>query len=188
MIRKRNRSQTTSVSALLVGIFFAIQLSGQDRAKPKTATPSDSAGVGITKDQADGILEELRQIRQLLEKQQAQLDRVVTPQPSVPGAPQKVQMSVKSTWRSLGRADAPITLVEFADYECPFCKSFHTSTYAELKKNYIDTGKVRFVSSRFAARIPSYSVERSRGSPMRRRPGQILAVARRAPYEPIRPE
>jgi len=137
---------TSSVSALLVGILFAIQLSAQDRAKPKTATPSDSAGVGITKDQADGILEELRQIRQLLEKQQAQLDRAVTPQPSLPGAPQKVQMSVKSTWRSLGRADAPITLVEFADYECPFCKGFHTSTYAELKKNYIDTGKVRFVT------------------------------------------
>src|ERR1700739_3919024 len=55
-------------------------------------------------------------------------------------------MNVKSTWRSLGRADAPITLVEFADYECPFCKGFHTGSYAELKKNYIDTGKVRFIS------------------------------------------
>lgn len=137
---------TSSVLALLVGILFAIQLSAQDRAKPKTATPSDSVGVGITRDQADGILDELRQIRQLLEKQQAQLDRALTPQPPVPGAPQKVQMSVKNTWRSLGRADSPITLVEFADYECPFCKGFHTSTYAELKKNYIDTGKVRFFS------------------------------------------
>jgi len=136
---------TSSVIALLAGILLAIQLSAQDRAKPQTATPSDSAGVGITRDQADGILDELRQIRQLLEKQQAQLDRVVSPQPST-GAPEKVQMSVKSAWRSLGRADAPITLVEFADYECPFCKGFHTGTYAELKRNYIDTGKVRFVS------------------------------------------
>jgi protein-disulfide isomerase len=137
---------TSSVVALLAGILFAVPFSAQDRAKPKRAISSDSAGVGITRDQADGILDELRQIRQLLEKQQAQLDRVVTPQPSVLEAPEKVQMSVESTWLSLGRDDAPITLVEFADYECPFCKGFHTGTYAELKKNYIDTGKMRFVS------------------------------------------
>jgi hypothetical protein len=87
---------TSSVVALLVGILVTVPVSAQDRAKPKTASSSDSAGSGITKDQADGILDELRQIRQLLEKQQAQLDRVVTPQPSVPGTPEKVQMNVKS--------------------------------------------------------------------------------------------
>ena len=55
-------------------------------------------------------------------------------------------MSVGNGWHSIGRADAPVTLVEFADYQCAFCKKFHTDAYAELKKNYIDTGKVRFVS------------------------------------------
>jgi protein-disulfide isomerase len=55
-------------------------------------------------------------------------------------------MSIGNGWYSIGRADAPVTLVEFADYQCPFCKKFHTDAYAELKKNYIDTGKVRFVS------------------------------------------
>jgi len=45
-----------------------------------------------------------------------------------------------------GRADAPVTLIEFADYQCPFCKRSHTDAYSELKKKYVDTGKVRFVS------------------------------------------
>jgi protein-disulfide isomerase len=46
---------------------------------------------------------------------------------------------------SLGATSAPITLVEFADYQCPFCKKFHDTTFPEIKSKYIDTGKVRYV-------------------------------------------
>jgi protein-disulfide isomerase len=37
-------------------------------------------------------------------------------------------------------------MVEFTDFQCPFCQQFHVQTFAQLKKNYIDTGKLRFVS------------------------------------------
>lgn len=45
----------------------------------------------------------------------------------------------------LGDKNAKLTLVEFSDYECPFCKKTFTELLPELKKNYIDTGKVRLV-------------------------------------------
>lgn len=44
-----------------------------------------------------------------------------------------------------GAEDAPVTLIEYASYTCPHCANFHAGAYKELKKDYIDTGKVKFV-------------------------------------------
>lgn len=41
--------------------------------------------------------------------------------------------------------DAPVTIVEFSDYECPFCKRYYTQTYPEIKKNYVDKWLVKIV-------------------------------------------
>lgn len=46
----------------------------------------------------------------------------------------------------LGDKSAPVTIVEFADYQCGFCRQFHLRTFPEIRKKYIDTGQVRFVS------------------------------------------
>ncbi len=45
---------------------------------------------------------------------------------------------------SLGKASAKVTLVEFSDYQCPFCARHFTQTEQQLNKEYIDTGKVKF--------------------------------------------
>ena len=45
----------------------------------------------------------------------------------------------------LGKPDAPVTVVEFSDYECPFCQRHFANTLPALKKDYIDAGKVRYV-------------------------------------------
>jgi len=44
-----------------------------------------------------------------------------------------------------GNPDAPITIVEFSDFQCPFCAKFHSTTLPQLEANYIDSGKVKFV-------------------------------------------
>ena len=51
--------------------------------------------------------------------------------------------------RVLGKDDAPVTIVEYASMTCPHCAQFHENTYPELKKRYIDTGKVRFIFREF---------------------------------------
>ena len=48
-----------------------------------------------------------------------------------------------------GRADAPVTIVEYASLSCPFCKRFHAEVYPVLKRDYIDTGKVRYILREF---------------------------------------
>src|SRR5262249_41455580 len=48
-----------------------------------------------------------------------------------------------------GKADAPVTIVEYASMTCPHCSHFHETTYPEMKKKYIDTGKVRFIFREF---------------------------------------
>lgn len=45
----------------------------------------------------------------------------------------------------MGSEDAPVTLIEWSDYECPFCKKFFKETLPLIKEKYIDTGKVKFV-------------------------------------------
>lgn len=44
-----------------------------------------------------------------------------------------------------GDANAPVTIVEFSDFECPFCGRFRDNTLPLIIKNYIDTGKVKLV-------------------------------------------
>lgn len=59
-------------------------------------------------------------------------------QASGAAAPQVVEMV-------LGNPDATVEVVEYASFTCPHCATFHANQFKELKANYIDTGKIRFV-------------------------------------------
>lgn len=65
-------------------------------------------------------------------------------QPSVQPNTQPIKVSVDDDPMK-GNPDAPITIIEFSDYECPFCGKFYTDTLPLIEENYINTGKVNFV-------------------------------------------
>ena len=116
--------------------------SSTSSAQQGPATSGDATDPGITRQQADDILDELRAIRRLLEKQ----DRAARPGqlPPMPQVPQTGKLRLEGGY-SLGSSDAPVTIVEFTDYQCPYCRTFESTTFVELRKKYVDTGKVRFV-------------------------------------------
>ncbi len=63
-----------------------------------------------------------------------------------PRRPSRVTAEVSVLGKpSLGREDAPVTMVEFSDYQCPFCKRHFLTVLPIIKKEYIDTGKIRYV-------------------------------------------
>lgn len=95
----------------------------------------------MTKDQGDAILKELREIKQLLARPQQQQAQAAL---AAPQTPQNLTVKGDAMY-VLGKSDAPLTLVEFTDYQCPFCGWFETTTFPAIKKNYIDTGKLRLI-------------------------------------------
>ncbi len=50
---------------------------------------------------------------------------------------------------AVGKADAPVTIVEYSSLSCPHCAAFHKEIFPELQSQYIDTGKVRYVMREF---------------------------------------
>jgi protein-disulfide isomerase len=89
-------------------------------------------------------------------------------QPSAPSAPSpSIPTGVGSVRAEdfidddpfLGDEDAPLTIVEFSDFQCPFCARFRSQTFDQLKSEYIDTGKVKFVYRDF----PLHSIHSEAG-------------------------
>jgi len=104
------------------------------------AAPLRAAEAPLTKAQGDSILVELRAIRLLLAQQAASRGAAPAPQPD------RTVTLPPVTAYELGPKDAPLTLVEFADYECPYCRQFHTNVFEKLKREWITPGKLRFIS------------------------------------------
>ena len=59
-----------------------------------------------------------------------------------PAAPVKISADNDPV---IGNSDAPITIIEFSDFQCPFCARFHTQTLPLLLEEYIEQGKVKLV-------------------------------------------
>jgi protein-disulfide isomerase len=71
--------------------------------------------------------------------------------PTAPDAP--AQPLSDADWKAaqenaagvIGNKNAKVTMIEFTDYQCPFCGRHYTETYGQLKKNFVDTGKLKII-------------------------------------------
>ena len=95
-----------------------------------------------------GIEEEIKTLREdmtAVKKDIAEIKRLL--QSAMQGqGPTKTTAEVSLADRpALGSENAPVTMVEFSDYQCPFCRRFATTVFQTIKREYIDTGQVRYV-------------------------------------------
>lgn len=70
-------------------------------------------------------------------------------QPVAPAAPSSDMKVLADDDTIKGEVDAPVTIVEWSDFECPFCARFYSQTLPSIQEEYIDTGKVKFVHRDF---------------------------------------
>lgn len=65
--------------------------------------------------------------------------------PALPTQPAAVNSGVDGKAMMSGSADAPVTIVEYADFLCPYCAKYTNEVEPDVRRNYISTGKVKFV-------------------------------------------
>src|SRR3989344_6963375 len=68
-------------------------------------------------------------------------------EPQVPTGPVDIEAG---NLPILGNKDAKVTVIEFADFQCPFCEKYHKEIIPSLKKDYIDSGKIKFAYRHYA--------------------------------------
>lgn len=99
-----------------------------------------------------------------IKKELAEIKKLIQERPATPKRPKAKAFEPADINISgspvLGKADAPVTIVEFTDYQCPFCKRFATSTQGEIIKNYIDQGKVKYVLREFPLKSIHHNAEK----------------------------
>jgi protein-disulfide isomerase len=103
---------------------------------PAPGQPSGD-GESLRKD-----IEALKEGQRLIQRELQEIRRLLTGRVSPPD-PRGQMISVSGPSR--GGNASPLTMVEFSDFECPFCARFYRETLPQLERDYIRTGKVKFV-------------------------------------------
>lgn len=129
-----------STSALILG---AQPVSAESHATaPKTEAPAE----GMKKD-GDAKAAEMKKDGDAEPKAtEKKADKKAEAPEPAPVAPPKTDWTPDDiTEMVMGNADAPVTIIEYASFTCPHCANFHKNQLKELKKEYVDTGKVKVI-------------------------------------------
>ena len=118
-------------------------------------TYAQSTKAATERDSPKALMDELRAIKKDLEvlkegqktltQEMLELKKLLTDdEPSQPSKPKEVVVSVDDD-PFKGEKTAKVTLIEFSDYQCPFCARFSRETLPKIEEEYIKTGKVKYV-------------------------------------------
>ena len=110
-------------------------------------SPAFAQSEAASKAELRALKGDLEQIRTELDevKKELKLMREFMQRRAQPPQPPRVVAEVSVADQPIkGKKDATVTLVEFSDYQCPYCSRFFQTTLPTLTKEYIDTGKVRY--------------------------------------------
>jgi protein-disulfide isomerase len=127
---------------LCLGLMSSVGVSSNAVTARTEPAPASQAEV-------DALRVELERVRTGLESIQQELASIrqrASHRPAPPVQPAETLVTVRPTGNPmLGSPEAPLTLIEFSDYQCPYCRKFSENTLPALKRDYIDTGKLRYV-------------------------------------------
>jgi protein-disulfide isomerase len=118
-----------------------IALSAAANAQTKSADPDPAS----TAAEISALKKNQEEMRKDLEEIKKKLTALTTPPPRPPIAEKTDSVITVGDIKIKGQADAPLTIVEFSDYQCPFCGRHVSQTLPQLMKNYVETGKLRYV-------------------------------------------
>jgi len=125
---------------LIVGVILGLTAATPLWAQSPPGAPGELGAVKADLERIKADLEDVK--HQLAQVLRLMTQRATQGAPTTPAAPVRASLGDVP---ALGRPTAPVTLVEFSDYQCPFCQRFFLATLPALRKEYIDTGKVRYV-------------------------------------------
>jgi protein-disulfide isomerase len=139
-----------------LGVVWAASSAG---AGPLQSSPAPA-------DRDDAVLRKLEEIQKEMQGLRAEvtsLRRALVEASNTAAAlqaPAASRIALDAKEPVLGSPAATVAVVEFSDFECPYCGRFQQDTFAQIKKAYIDTGKIQYVPRDF----PIVMHERARGA------------------------
>lgn len=105
-------------------------------------TPADLTAI---RNELAALREAQEATRKDVEAIRALLEKAMGPRPANPATGSNVAPLTIAGRPARGSATAAVTLVEYSDYECPYCGQYATQTYPQVVRDYVETNKVRYV-------------------------------------------
>jgi protein-disulfide isomerase len=93
-----------------------------------------------------------------------------------PSPPTNVKVDVAADDPVQGQANAKVTIIEFSDFQCPFCERFYSQTLGQIETNYIKTGKAKLVFKQFPLSFHPFAQKAAEASECAREQGKFWEI------------